>query len=121
MAQDFFIDSVTDDWVLQGGTTIRLCETQEELIRQQLFINLSVFSTEWFADVTYGVTYFESIFGKNNKESADAIFKATIRNTEGVTAITKFLSSIDSTTRKYSLTFSVLTDTGEITDIEVGI
>ncbi len=119
MAQDFYMSPVTDDWDLADNTTMRLCETQEELVRQRLVINLLMFFGEWFTDTTFGVAYFESIYGKNTKEAADAAFKQTIRNTEGVTNITKYASSLDKYAREYTLDFAVTSDTGVIVNIEV--
>lgn len=120
MAQDIFIDPTTDDWFLEDGTTLRLCLDQQELIRQRLVINLKLFLGEWFANTTIGIPYFESVFGKNTKKVADAVFKTAIRNSEGVIRITDFLSSV-STDRQYSLTFSVLSESGAIQNIEVSI
>lgn len=121
MANDFYIDPATDDWSLEGGTTIRMCNTYEELTRQRIQINLEMFRGEWFADKNYGVPYFGRIYGKGNKNAADAIFKGTIRNTEGVIKLTRFISTLDKVERKYTLVFSVLTTEGEITDIEVEV
>lgn len=118
MAQDIFIDS-NDDWELVDGTTFRLCESFEELTRQRVLINLRVFRGEWFANRNFGIQYFQSVYGKNTKNAVDAIFKNVIRRTEGVTKITNFNSSLDNETRKYTLTFSFLTEQGEITDAEV--
>ena len=118
MTQDFFIDAATNDWSLENGTTIRLCETQEELIRQRLAINLNLFFGEWFANTNIGVPYFESVYGKNTKNSADSVFRQTIKDTEGVIKITSFNSDV-SKDRKYTLTFSVTSDTGPIENIEV--
>jgi len=116
---DFYIDPATGDWSLEGGTTIRMCETEEELTRQRLALNLRLFLGEWFADTTIGIPYFESIYGKNSKNDVDAIFKAAIRKTDGVIKITKFNSTLDKVTRKYTLVFSVTTETGKINDYEV--
>ena len=120
MAQDFFLDPTTDDWALENGTTIRLCASEQELTRQLLLINLSLFFGEWFANTTIGIPYFESIFGKNTQNATDAIFRSAIRNTVGVISITKFLSSV-STDRIYTLNFSVLSESGPIQNIEVTI
>ncbi|MCP3921255.1 MAG: hypothetical protein GY714_01590 [Desulfobacterales bacterium] len=119
MAQDFYMSPVTDDWDLENNTTMRLCDTHEELVRQRLVINLLMVFGEWFTDTTYGVAYFESIYGKNTKAAADAAFKQTIRNTEGVTNINRYASSLDKYTREYTLEFSITSDTGEIVNIEV--
>ncbi|MCP4394941.1 MAG: hypothetical protein GY804_11845 [Alphaproteobacteria bacterium] len=119
MAQDFYMNPATDDWDLENDTTIRLCDSHEELVRQRLVINLLMILGEWFTDTTYGVAYFESIYGKNTKDAADAAFKQTIRNTEGVTSITKYASSLDKYIREYTLDFAVTSDTGEIVNIEV--
>jgi len=119
MSNDFYIDSTTQDWSLEGGTTIRMCETLEELIRQQLAINLRMFRGEWFANLNYGVAYFNSVFGKRDAREVDAVFKETIRNTDGVLSISDYSSEIEPETRKYKLRFSVVTQTGNLDDIEV--
>ena len=121
MAQDFYIDPATQDWFLEDGTTIRVCDTEEELVRQRLEINLKMIRGEWFADVNYGVPYFESIYGKRPLNEVDAVFKTTIRRTEGVNSITNYVSTLDAKTRTYKAQFSVLTDTGPIENIEVTI
>ena len=118
MAQDFFMDETTDDWFLVNGTTIRLCDTQQELIRQRVLINLKLFLGEWFANTAIGVPYFQSVFGKNTKAITDSVFRSTIKNTPGVTSITRFDSSVDNE-RKYTLVFSLTSDEGPIDNIQV--
>ena len=120
MSQDFFIDPATNDWSLEGGTTLRLCADKKELIRQKLHIRLSKVRGEWFIDLDDGVPLFESVFGKDTQKAADTIYKSIINNTEGVTKIIKFSSEV-STERKYTLTFSVETDEGPIDDLEVTV
>ena len=119
MAQDFFVSPITSDWFLESGTTIRLCETTEELTRQRLAITLRTFKGEWFGNTAFGVPYFESIWGKNNKEATDAVFRRTILSVEGVLSIIRFESEIDPTTREYSAVFSVNGESGPIEDIEI--
>ena len=121
MAQDFYIDPATNDWALTGGTTIRMCESFEELTRQRLQITLSMFRGEWFADTNFGVPYFQSVFGKNTLFEVDAIIKSQIRSVEGVIKILEFNSSLDKQIRKYTATFSVLSDQGTIENIEVSL
>ena len=118
MSQDFYIDPATNDWSLEGGTTLRLCADKKELIRQKLHIRLTKFRGEWFIDLDDGVPMFESVYGKDTKNAADAIYKGVIKNTEGVTKLRKFKSEV-STARKYTLTFSVDTEEGPIDDLEV--
>ena len=118
MAQDFFMNEATDDWDLDNGTTIRLCNTQQELIRQRILINLRFFLGEWFANTAIGVPYFRSVFGKDTKQATDTIFRETIKAVPGVLKITQFVSSVDNE-RKYTLTFSVTSEEGPINDIIV--
>ncbi len=116
MAQDFFIEQGDHDWKLVDGTTIILCETEQELTRQRVAINLKLYLGEWFADTQLGIPYFQSIFGKGTREATDAILKAAIIDTEGVVRLTNFESTIDNSTRAYSVTFKAITETGSITD-----
>jgi len=120
MAQDFFIKSGGNfDWELENGTTIILCPTEEALTRQRTAINLKFIKGEWFANINFGVPYFQSIFGKGTEAISDSIFKRTIRDTEGIVRLTDYESSLDNTTRRFTVTFSAVTETGVITNEEV--
>ena len=122
MTQDFYVDPATHDWPLEGGTTFRLCETQEELTRQKLEIRLKKIRGEWFVDGLDGVPYFQSVYGKNPKNQVDAIFKSVIRNTQNITKITRFKSEVsEAEGRLYKLTFSAKTPFGELKDVEVEV
>ncbi len=122
MSQDFYINPDTHDIDLVDGTQLRLCEDKRELIRQKLEIRLLKIRGEWYINLLDGVPYFESIFGKNKKKAADAIFKRTIKNTEGVIKITRFESELsEKDGRLYRLKFSVTTDEGPIDDLEVNL
>ncbi len=119
MSQDFFMDETTEDWFLENGTTIRLCESTEELTRQRVAITLRTFQGEWFADTEFGIPYFQTIFGKNTKEATDSVYRSTIRGIDGVINIIDFTSSVDTATRVYSAVFSILSESGVIENIEV--
>ena len=90
MAQDIFVSEVTDDLFLENGTTLRFCASEQELTRQRLQITLATFQGEWFANIDFGVPYFESIFGKETLATTDAVFKATIRGVEGLIKIIEY-------------------------------
>lgn len=121
MAQDFYIKQGTGyhDWFLEDGTTPVVCPDIQSLVRQRISINLKMIMGEWFADINYGVPYFESIFGKNTKDATDSIIRNTILQTEGVTGLSSYTSSVDNTTRKITIRFSATTDSGTINNFEV--
>lgn len=84
-----------------------------QVVAQRLFIRLRTFKGEWFFNTVYGVPYFQRIFTKTTKGAVDAIFQDQILSETGVKRITEFSSSLNSTNRRYTLSFRVLTTDGQ--------
>ena len=79
---------------------------------QRVKINLLNFLGEWFRDVDTGVPYLQTILGRRNSlESADVELKATIINTENISTITQYSSSIGND-RKLTVIFSATLESG---------
>lgn len=96
--------------------------TAPEVVRQRLQIRLKTFLGEWFFDTSYGVPYFQRIFGKQkSKTTVDNIIREQILLENGVLEIREFKSSWDKATRTFSLVFSVKTAEGEASAIPVDI
>lgn len=87
-----------------------------QVVAQRLFIRLRTFQGEWFYNTVYGVPYFQRIFTKTTKGAVDAIFQDQILSENGVKRITEFSSSLNAATRKYNLSFRVLTTDGQETE-----
>lgn len=85
-----------------------------DAIAQHLKLRFQFAKGEWFLDQRIGVPYFESILLKNpDLVAVRAIFRQVITETPGIDSILDFDMTIGTSTRTLSLTFTVLTDTGE--------
>lgn len=122
MANDIYIDPLTNDLLLDPVEgAFRMCTTIQELTRQRVEITLRTFLNEWFYDTTFGTPYFESIFGKNKRNSADLAIKTTVLNVEGVVQIISYISLLDKTLRTLTISMTVKSDSGDIIPIEVSL
>jgi len=122
MANDLYIDPLTNDLAIDAVTgSLRMCTTIQELTRQRVEITLRTFLNEWFYDTTFGTPYFESIFGKNKRNSADLAIKTTVLNVEGVVQILSYTSLLDKTLRTLTVAMTIKSDSGDIIPIEVSL
>tara|TARA_R110000851_G_scaffold119532_2_gene247383 strand:+ start:1746 stop:2105 length:360 start_codon:yes stop_codon:yes gene_type:complete len=107
---DIILNSVHDLLITNGD--ISLFEKLEPNTAQRVEINLLNFLGEWFRDVNTGVPYLQTILGRRNSlESANVEIKATIINTENISTITQYSSSIDNN-RKLTVIFSATLESG---------
>ena len=102
------------------NNNIDLVLGQEE-VRQRLLQRLRTFLGEWFLDKSIGVPYFQDILVKNpNLNLVDAILKVEITETPGVLELLEYDSSLNKSTRQFSVTFTARTISGNV-DVEVTI
>jgi len=118
MSNDLYMNPATGDIDVASGTTIRLCDTVEELTRQRLEITLRTFLGEWFANTEFGVPYFQSIYGKGTKGATDVAIKNVINSVDGVTKLIYYKSTVDKALRKILIDFKVVGESGEIISLQ---
>ena len=107
---DIILDTTHDLLVTNGD--IKLFSDQEANTAQRVEINLLSFLGEWFRDINKGIPYLQTILGRRNSlEVADVEIKSTIINTENISTITQYTSSINSE-RKLTVTFSATLESG---------
>jgi hypothetical protein len=112
---DLKLDPATHDLVFTNSVTVT--ESINEALSQKLKIKLLTFTEEWFLDTTYGVPYFQEIFGKSrDKNTIDTLFQKLIREEDLVQEIVQFQST-QTPDRTYSLSFRVKDKTGQLTDL----
>lgn len=120
---DILLDETSHDAVFVNGAT-PVTENIADGLKQRLKIKLLTFKGEWFLDTNEGTPYFQQILGKRrSKSTVDIIFREIIQNDSDVISILRFSSSLSSD-RRYSLSFTVKSRTGEtveINNLEVGI
>lgn len=110
---DLRIDPTTGDLDISNN---KLQITNEGLdsIAQRLRIRLRFFFREWVLDRSQGTMWFEKVLRKNtDKFVADQEIRKRILDTYQVSSIQSFESSIDASTRSYSVTCTVRTTLGK--------
>lgn len=112
---DILLIKNTGDAAFQNGA-IPVTDEARQSVAQRLTILLSTFKAEWFIDQDYGIDYIGQVVGRKRSKSAiDTLFQSAILSEPLVKSIASFSSDIGSD-RKYSVTFTAITDTGEITE-----
>ena len=91
---DIKVDLNTHDLVIEDGDLI-LLNSEAEVSRQTLKINLLFFQGEWFLDLDYGIPYIQRILTKGaTKQIIDTIIKNAIRRSYQIQSIETFTSEI---------------------------
>jgi hypothetical protein len=110
---DMLLDKETNDLIFVNGLT-PAAMAAVDVVAQRLSIRLLTFQSEYLFDTTYGVPYWQMIFGhKISKADVDLIYQQAILKEDRVKSITSFSSTL--LNRVYSCTFTVQIDTDEIT------
>lgn len=76
---------------------------------------LLLFVGEWFLDVTDGTPWTTQVLDKYTKDQYDAAIQDRILGTQGVTQITNYSSSVNTTTRTLTVSATVETQYGTTT------
>lgn len=93
------IDPATNDVYLDETGNLAFVHGAEA-VGQHARQRLKTFRGEWFLDTTAGVPWLDQIMGKGyNPALAEALVKAEILGTDGVTGISTFSVSFANTTR----------------------
>lgn len=104
---DMLLNTDSHDLIFINGEC-PVTQDMRDIVAQRLKITLYTFLGEWFLDPTVGVPYYEQIFGKvRSKSTIDLIFQNIIQSDADVIEILSFESTLDSSVRGYSMTFTV--------------
>lgn len=110
---DILLDTLVHDIMFDNSDIPLTTNTIRDDVAQRLKIRLATYLGEWFLNSDVGMPYYQSIFKKGvTKASVDILFQAAILEEEGVTSIVEFNSSLDVSTRTYTLSFRVMTTDG---------
>ena len=111
LATDHDLDVSENDLIIIDGQTE---------IKQSLKTRLLMVKGDWYLDTTTGLPYYEDIWVKNpNLANIDALIKAEILDTPGVTGLIAYDSEFDDTLRKLTVSFTVDTNNGQIPITEI--
>lgn len=122
---DIALDFITYDLEIVGNR-LSLITTEEVATKQRLLITLKAFKGEWLFNVDFGVSYLANdnntiqLLGKSSKSLLDLHIKQAIINTEGITSLESYTSSL-STDRTVAVDFRAVTNSGDIIAITTTI
>lgn len=78
-------------------------------VRQLIETRLRLWEGEWFLDLTEGTPYKEEILGYGTSSLRDMAVKNRILGTQGVTGIVAYNSDVNTTTRNFTVSGTVMT------------
>lgn len=101
-----------------SGGDLQLVSGADAIV-QAVRIRLQFFRGEWFLDVDAGVPYFQDVLVKNPDPNVlQAVFRAAILETPGISELTALSIDFDRTNRRLSVSYRADTDVGEISSTE---
>jgi len=107
---------------VNGDYAINRFVTESPATIQAVTTRLRLFKGEWFLNLNSGVPWYQRIFIKPARlNEVDRIIRNKILQTEGVSGLSSFDLSFDSTTRKLSVTFTAETIYGDEFEDVIGI
>lgn len=80
-----------------------------EAVAQAVMTRLRLLRGEWFLDTTEGMPWATDVLGKYTAGKYDAAIRQRILGTQGVTELTSYSSSVDTTTRTLSVSATINT------------
>lgn len=100
------------DMVFGHGGADYLQDTPD-CVAQAVLTRLRLLRGEWFLDVTAGTPYVPLIFAKHTEETYDLALRECVLETQGVTGITEYESTMDGNTRKLTVSMKIDTAYGQ--------
>ncbi|MBR7679959.1 hypothetical protein KC105_03070 [Acinetobacter nosocomialis] len=100
------------DYVFGSGKNDFLVNSPEA-VAQAILTRLKLWLGEWFADISDGTGWNQSIVGKHSKNLYELTLHQRVLETPGVKSIVDFQSALDPDTRRLTVSMTVNTIFGE--------
>ena len=100
------------DYVFGSGKNDFLVNSPEA-VAQAILSRLKLWLGEWFADISDGTGWNQSIVGKQSKNLYELTLHQRVLETPGVKSIVDFQSALDPDTRRLTVSMTVNTIFGE--------
>ena len=108
--------SPTGDYLFGAGGQNFLVDSPE-MVAQSVLTRLRLWSGEWFLDVTEGTPWMTQILGENTKSLYDLAIQSRVLQTQGVTGIKDYSSSLEN--RVLTVTMTIDTQYGQPDPVKV--
>ncbi|EOE1079816.1 MULTISPECIES: hypothetical protein [Klebsiella] len=86
-----------------------------EAVAQAIKTRFLLWYGQWFLDTTKGTPWIQSVLGKQKPDTYNLAIRKRILETQGVSSITAFNTTVDGTTRRVTFTATVETIYGTTT------
>lgn len=86
-----------------------------EAVAQAIKTRFLLWYGQWFLDTTAGTPWIQSVLGKQKPDTYNLAIRKRILETQGVSSITAFNTTVDGTTRRVTFTATVETIYGTTT------
>lgn len=86
-----------------------------EAVAQAIKTRFLLWYGQWFLDITEGTPWIQSVLGKQRPEAYNLAIRQRILETQGVSSITAFNTTVDGRTRRVTFTATVETIYGTTT------
>lgn len=105
------------DLLWQNGDVVLTAPTADgtDQTKQLICNRLRLYLGEWFLDTTQGTPWLQQVFVKNTDRALiDAALQDVILGTPGVVVLTQYQATAYPAERRYTVTFTVTTQTGGV-------
>lgn len=110
---DLYLDPLTGDIAIDGLNASIV--QGAERVRQNLYVKLKLFTSEWFLDTEFGTPYLDGILGKQiTLNGAVAALKTSILEVSDVDSITRFEYTFNRQTRNLDVDLDCNTPFGRV-------
>lgn len=106
------------DSTFGSGFTAFLVDSPDA-VAQAVLTRLKLLQGEWFLDTTVGVPYATQILGTGTQATRDVTIQSAILNTTGVKSILQYSSTVNTTTRAFTINATIDTIYGQTTITQV--
>ncbi|HAW2832190.1 TPA: hypothetical protein JLR02_000796 [Escherichia coli] len=107
-------EDVNGDYTFGSGDDSWLTDSPEA-VAQAIKTRFELWYGQWFLDTTEGTPWLRSVLGKQRPEVYNLAIRKRILETQGVSSITDFSSTVNSATRRVVFTATIETLYGTTT------
>lgn len=100
--------SPTGDYTFGQGSA-NFWSNSPQGVAQSVQTRLLLWEGEWFLNTTEGTPFLQQVLGYNAQTLRDLAIKQRVLNTPGVTSINEYDSTVNPTTRAFTVTMSITT------------
>ena len=99
--------SPTGDYTFGSGGQLNFYIDTPSAVGQSVKTNLELWLGEWYLDTSLGVPWTQGVLGKHGQAVADQLIQDYVTTIFGVVDISSYTSTLEPSTRKYSVSMNI--------------